>query len=499
MNKKRLFNDEWEFVKLPIGSGISDLESVDTAFTAVDIPHDWLIDQAQNLYESSVGWYRKIWAYKKSESSDLLIILEFEGVYMDSEIYVNGEQIFHWENGYSSFEVELTAYLKEGENEILVRVNHQSPNSRWYSGAGIYRNIWLHTYPATHIVPHGIYISTTKAEDGWIAEVETQIQLNQNTVLQQTIVETHTGRIAAPTQSLFLTAEKEIEKVGNQQFFLKDVQVWDLETPTLYQLRTELLQSGNVICREETSFGFRTIEFLPDRGFWLNGRRCKLNGVCEHHDLGCLGSAYHQAAMRRKIRLLKEMGVNAIRTAHNMPAPGLMELADEMGMLIQSESFDMWERSKTTFDYARFFKTCYEKDVAVWVRRDRNHPSLMMWSIGNEIFDTHVDSHGAEITQNLMEAVRKHDPRGNAAVTLGSNYMPWEHARECADIVKLAGYNYSEQYYEAHHREHPDWIIYGSETASIVQSRGIYHFPFARSVLADEDLQCSALGNSTTS
>ena len=176
-----------------------------------------------------------------------------------------------------------------------------------------------------------------------------------------------------------------------------------------------------------------------------------------------------------------------------------MELSDELGMLIVSEAFDMWERKKTTYDYARFFPQWASHDVASWVRRDRNHPSLIMWSIGNEIYDTHADERGQVITRELMEMVLEHDFLGNAAITIGSNYMPWENARKCADIVKLAGYNYAEKYYDKHHLEHPDWIIYGSETSSTVQSRGIYHFPLSQSVLSDDDEQCSSLGNSSTS
>ena len=193
------------------------------------------------------------------------------------------------------------------------------------------------------------------------------------------------------------------------------------------------------------------------------------------------------------------MGVNGIRTSHNPPAPEFMELADRMGFLVVSEAFDMWERSKTTYDYARFFIDWAQRDVASWIRRDRNHPCVLLWSIGNEIYDTHADDHGQEITRRLVGYVRENDPEENALITIGSNYMPWEGARKCADIVKMAGYNYGEKYYEKQHEEHPDWVIYGSETASVVQSRGIYHFPLSQSILSDEDEQCSALGNSSTS
>ena len=226
---------------------------------------------------------------------------------------------------------------------------------------------------------------------------------------------------------------------------------------------------------------------------------CIQNGVCEHHDLGALGAAFHRMAMRRKMLILKEMGVNSIRCAHNMPAPELLDLADEMGILIVDEAFDMWERAKTPYDYARFFPEWYQRDVKSWICRDRNHPCILFWSIGNEIYDTHVSERGQEVTRLLYDEVRRYDPRGHAMVTIGSNFMPWENARKCADILKFAGYNYGEKYYEEHHKKHPDWYVYGSETSSTVQSRGIYHFPYRQSVLADEDEQCSSLGNSSTS
>ena len=255
------------------------------------------------------------------------------------------------------------------------------------------------------------------------------------------------------------------------------------------------LENGD---KAEYNIGFRDFVFDPEQGFVANGKRVKLHGVCEHHDLGCLGAAFHKKAMARKIATLKKMGVNAIRTSHNMSAPELMDLADTMGMYIVSEAFDMWMEPKTEYDYARFFDEWAEKDVASWIRRDRNHPSVIMWSIGNEIHDTH-EAEGVGLTKRLMGDVLVHDPKKNARVTIGSNYMPWQGAQNCADIVKLAGYNYGDNHYDAHHKEHPDWVIYGSETSSIVQSRGVYHFPLSQPILTEEDEQCSSLGNSRPS
>ena len=203
--------------------------------------------------------------------------------------------------------------------------------------------------------------------------------------------------------------------------------------------------------------------------------------------------------MKRKLGMLKEMGVNALRTSHNMPAPEVLDLCDEMGILVISEAFDMWYRPKTDYDYARFFKEWHEKDIRSWIRQDRNHPSVIMWSIGNEIYDCHADESAPDTTRHLKFEVLKHDPYGNAHITFGSNYLPWEGAKKCAEVLGLVGYNYSEKYYEEHHREHPDWVIYGSETESLVQSRGVYKFPLSEVRLSDVDEQCSALGNCNTS
>lgn len=503
MSLKQPFNANWFFAKLPLDSTLATAAAADeSAWMPVTLPHDWLIYDTENLYENGEGWYRKTWVLPAKEAGRRYS-LRFEGVYMDSSLYVNGQLAGEWKYGYSTFELDITPYIQKGPNEIQVRVVYQSPNSRWYSGAGIYRKVWLLTYPETHLVSDGIYISTKKDGASWDVEIDTEVRFGmcsdappshrlRHTVLDaagQTVARVETG----------LGYESDFTVSVPALLSVADPMLWDMEKPYCYRLKTELLAGDTIIDAEVQTFGFRTMEFDSQRGFFLNGRYVKIHGACQHHDLGCLGAAVNKAALRRQIALLQEMGVNAIRTAHNMPAVELMELADEMGVLIVSEAFDMWERKKTTYDYARFFPDWWKKDVASWVRRDRNHPCLLMWSIGNEIYDTHADERGQELTRLLRDAVRLHDPRTNAHVTIGSNYMPWKNAQQCADLVKFAGYNYAEKYYDQHHAEHPDWIIYGSETASTVQSRGIYHFPLSRSVLSDDDEQCSSLGNSSTS
>lgn len=506
--RERLFCDNWQFLKTGLDSGIDDIQRREEEFAPVCLPHDWLIYDTRKLYEDSAGWYRR--RLTQEELAENLgfqegerVFLRFDGVYMDSTLYINRKKAMEWKYGYSAFGMDITDLLKEGVNELLVRAAHRAPNSRWYSGAGIYRNVFIRVMPVPHLPYDGIYVSTKPCGEDFLLEIETEIAgkeaaCEDKLTLSYTLCDGKGGAEELGIQDGF--REKEGRMVAIKQTVIKKPVLWDVDAPHLYKLKVGLFNKENVLLDEDTvTVGFRTMEFCPETGFYLNGRRLKVHGVCEHHDFGCLGAAFHEEALRRKFRILKAMGVNGVRTSHNMPAKEFMDIADEMGMLIVSEAFDMWERKKTDYDYARFFKEWAEKDVESWVRRDRNHPSLMLWSIGNEIYDTHADTRGQEITKRLVSYVKRHDPKENARITIGSNYMPWENAQKCADIVKIAGYNYGEKYYGAHHKEHPDWVIYGSETASVVQSRGVYHFPYSQSVLADEDEQCSALGNSTTS
>ena len=529
---KRLFNGGWSFWCGEPDLDVSEAGKHLTEFQKVDLPHDWLIADAKNLYRDGCGFYRKIFSMQPKENKRYSLI--FEGVYMDTTIWVNEQQAGEWKYGYSTFEIDLTPFVKAGENEILVSVNFRSPNSRWYSGAGIYRDVWFKETPETYIRENGVYIHTEACEkkvgkepdfllyadteivgDAWDEvrhtlyakreappEIELPFELllgdEMELVEEASPEETYAGSERAD----FCVSETIIFHNTNKNtniYRVKSPRCWDVEHPHLYILKTGLWKDGEIIQEEYSQIGFRSIAFDPEQGFLLNGRKVKLNGVCEHHDLGALGAAFHRAAMARKFRILKEMGVNALRGTHNMTAPAVVELADQMGILMISEAFDMWERSKTTYDYARFFKEWSERDVESWVMRDRNHPCIIMFSIGNEIYDTHVDAHGREITVRLRDLVKKYDYRRNAGITIGSNYMPWENAQLCADEVKLAGYNYGEKYYEEHHKAHPDWVIYGSETSSMVQSRGIYHFPLRASILTEDDEQCSSLGNSPTS
>ena len=486
-----LFNDGWQFCLCDIGTELSALPG--RHWYNVELPHDWLINDTSKLYETGEGWYRRSLPCSAEQLSGR-VLLNFDGVYMNSTLFVNGKEAGSWTYGYSAFEHDITDFLHEGENELLLRVSHQSPNTRWYSGAGIFRDVMLKLRPAAYIGTNGVYIhSAPQPEGGWTTEVETDVVGEASDIRMLLEVFDPAG---ASMGGYGLEAHFD---GGHEKFTASfnstDPELWSVDDPMLYTLKISLYSGSELLdCVNET-FGYRTAEFDPDRGFLLNGEPVKLHGVCMHHDLGALGSALNEAALARQLRIMKEMGVNAIRTSHNMPARQLVQLCDEMGLLVDSEAFDMWEKPKTEFDNHRFFTEHAERDVRSWIERDRNHPCIIMWSIGNEINDT-IDPHGLDITKRLYEYVLKYDPKGNAAPTIGSNYMGDENAQKCSDVVKLAGYNYSEYLYDEHHKKYPDWVIYGSETASAVRSRGIYRFPAELPLLTGEDCQCSSLDNS---
>ena len=478
------FNDGWKFLEAGVDSTLSEVKERLDEFKSVQIPHDWLIYDSEDLYRNGRGWYERDLTIHDKKGK---YFLEFDGVYMDSAVYVNDEKICEWKNGYSAFECDITDQIREGLNRIFVSVTHIAPNSRWYSGAGIYRNVCIRDTDETYIAKDGVYVSSREENGRRIIKIESEIKGRnaQNAVMTCIIKD------ADDSDCL-------IKKINDTDYEIENPHIWDIEDPYLYTLKA-VMTAGEDTDEVTLRFGIRDIIFDPDKGFLLNGRKVKLNGVCEHHDLGALGAAFNKCAMKRKFEILKTMGVNALRTSHNMPAPEVLDLADEMGILVMSEGFDMWYMSKTDYDYSRFFANWHERDIESWIKQDRNHPSVIMWSIGNEILDCHADVNAPQITEHLADTVKKYDPYGNAHVTFASNYMPWKGAQKCADILKVAGYNYTENLYREHHEEHPDWIIYGSETSSLVQSRGVYHFPLSVIKLSDEDEQCSSLGNCITS
>ena len=517
---KQLFNDDFTFAKYSSEASKDELLSGSSAHllsapVPVDIPHDWLIGQVNNLYEDGIGCYRKHFTVPTADRAfgESRFFLRFEGVYMDSRCYINGLEVFAWPYGYTTFEFEITPYLIDGDNELVVTVTYQSPNTRWYSGAGIFRNVWLLGKCDTHLVSDGIYASTEPSCDAMNERgvfpgesaviIDTEISASQyETVLLRQTLRDASGRPVATAESA-LTPNKEEITVCTQTLSVSDARPWDITSPALYELTTELFLPGecaktSVLLDSYTQkLGFRSVRIDPDQGFFLNGRHVKLKGACMHHDLGALGAAVNKAATRRQLLSLLSMGCNAVRTSHNPPSVEFMDLCDELGILVNSEAFDMWELHKTEYDYARFFKDHWKEDVRSWIRRDRNRPSVFFWSIGNEIYDTHGGD-GLRITKELRDAVRAIDYRHHAFVTIGSNYAAWDGAQQCADELEASGYNYLERLYDEHHKKYPHWCIYGSETSSTVQSRGVYHFPADVRLLTFADMQCSSLSNCST-
>ncbi len=479
-----LFNDGWMFAKLPVGSTEADAEKA--SFFPVDLPHDWLIWQADDLYESADAWYRREWNYEPSPDFPVTI-LYFDGVYMDCDVLLNGEVICTHRYGYTAFQVPLTGRLHRGTNILMVHIRHKSPNSRWYSGSGIFRDVTILRLPESHLVPDSLAVKTEIADEEWWLDLTVETEGPEECEFCCDLTDAD-GVVVAQGCGL---REGRLIRAGMR---VPDGKPWSPEEPNLYKLTLHYGKQTEVF-----KTGLRSVRMDPDHGLFLNERNIKLRGVCLHHDLGALGAAFHVKAAKRQLRIMKEMGVNAVRTSHNPPAAAFLDLCDEMGILVDDEAFDMWERSKTEYDYARFFKECAAEDVASWVRRDRRHPCVIMWSVGNEIYDIHADARGAEITEFLVENVRRNDPMHQGYTTFGCNYMPWEGGQRCAQHVEAVGYNYGEKLYEQHHREHPSWVIYGSETASVLSSRGVYHFPIEQSIMSEADRQCSALGNSNTS
>ena len=502
---RELFNDGWAFSEYEIdydlmykdGNPILLIpdqffeDSKTQIYKSVSIPHDWMIYHVNDLYKNSVGFYRKTFNLSEEEIKERHNAIRFEGIYMNSAVWINGNKAGEWKYGYSTFEFDISDLVKKGKNDILVIAVYQDPNSRWYSGAGIFRDITYINLPKTYLISDGIYFSSSpqnpeKLNDEWNIKITTEISGENEEC-------TITHSIISKDGIIFAKFEKDGE------YSVKYPHLWDINDPYIYNLKTELKdKNGKVLDKICQNIGFKYAIFTNNEGFFLNGRHLKINGACHHHDLGALGAAFDKEAQRRHFNKLKEMGVNSIRCSHNPPPSGWMDLCDEMGIMVDNESFDMWEKKKNKFDYSNYFNDWYEKDTINWVRRDRNHPSLIMWSIGNEIYDIHMGN-GLEITKNLYNLIVKNDPNNNGVITIGSSYMTTEGGQECAKYLDTIGYNYSEKLYNEHHEKYPDWKIYGSETSSTIQSRGIYLFPEALYLMTFSDGQCSSLGNCTTS
>jgi beta-galactosidase len=471
----------WKF-HLGDVSGAQATTFDDSSWTAVDVPHDWSVslpfDQSSpGTYQSGyldggIGWYRRSITLPGS-SSGQRVVVQFDGVYMNSTVWLSGTQICARPYGYSSFECDFTSSAKFGASNLLaVKVDNQQPSSRWYSGSGIYRHVWLKTVNPVHVAYTGTRVTTTQVSAA-SATVNIAVTVKNDEASDQSVTVASSLRDASGTEvgkamagATMVTAGKTAEVT--QTVTVTNPKLWSVSSPTLYSVVTTVSAGGAVVDTYTTPFGIRTFAFDASTGFSLNGTKMKLNGVCMHHDLGSLGSAVNYRAIEKRLQLLKEMGANAIRTSHNPPAPELLDIADRLGFLVMDEAFDCWYNGKNTYDYGRFFRQWANTDITDMVARDLNHPGIVIWSIANEVGET---SDSTTVTQ-LMDAIKTKDttrPIGQALAAWAQVDTP---AVALEDVV---GINYAPDRYDSIHTAHPTWKMFASESSSALRSRGIYN------------------------
>lgn len=511
------FDNGWRFV-LADSAQMSKTDYHDTHWRALNLPHDWAVEgdflcsnpsgAGGGALPGGIGWYRKTFNLQKKQGERYFI--EFDGVYMNARVYINGKEVGYRPYGYSSFEYDITPYLIAGRNVVAVRVdNSDQPNSRWYSGCGIYRHVWFTKTADVHVKHWGVHVVANP--DGRIsvtADVESQ------------------GKAYKVRNQVFDAQGRE---VGLK---VRRPHLWSVDDPYIYKVRTQVLVGGKVVDEVWTNTGFRSFRFDAKTGFWLNGKNMKLNGVCEHHDFGCLGAVVNEDAMHRKLVRLKEMGVNAIRSSHNPPAPELLNMCDTMGLIVMDESFDMWHRRKTQNDYARFFDEWHERDLADLILRDRNHPSILMWSIGNEVLEQWSSADADTLTleqanlilnaghdastlakdgetsvntllaDHLADIVRRYDT--TRPITAGCNEPSPDNHLFKGKALDIVGFNYHHQGIKDVPKNFPGRPFIMTESVSALQTTGFYTMPSDSVIKApkewwlpytDPSFKCSSYDN----
>ncbi len=503
------FNAGWKFNRGDV-SGAQAVSFNDSSWQTLDVPHDWSISLSFNsgsaagsgggYLDGGIGWYRKSFTLPQDQSGKRVFV-GFDGVYMNSEVWVNGTSLGTRPYGYVSFEYDITQYVSFGSasNVIAVRVNNNQPNSRWYSGSGIFRNVWLTLLDPVRVAYCGAFVTTPSVSGGSATvSVSTKVRNDSGaskSVTLSTSIADPSGATVATNASQATNVSSASEATVSQSLTVSGPKLWNpwpLGAQNLYVATVRVLVNGTVTDTYRTTFGIRTFAFDANNGFSCNGAAMKLNGVCMHHDLGSLGAAVNYRAIERQMEIMKSMGVNAIRTSHNPPDPALLEVCDRLGLVVLDEAFDCWESTKTSNDYGRYFTSWAHADVNAFVARDRNHPSVIAWSIGNEIGGA-----TATTAQNLRNWVREMD--ATRPVTWGSNSMSNTTYQTIANGLDLVGYNYGAGMYDSHHSAHPAWKMFGSETSSAVRSRGIYKTPTTQNILSGSDTQCSSYDNSVVS
>ncbi|RYD78125.1 MAG: DUF4982 domain-containing protein, partial [Sphingobacteriales bacterium] len=420
---------------------------------------------------TGIGWYRKEFT-APADFQNRVISIEFDGVYKNSEVWINGKYLGKRPYGYSSFSYEISKFLKLGKNIIAVKVdNAAQPDSRWYSGSGIYRNVWLTSTAKVAVSNWGTFVT---ADNSGNVNVQTQIQ--NKTFKLQTIVIRHSiydadGKSVAKTKAQTVKTDTS-GTILTTMLEVKNPTLWSVETPYQYKLVTEIFQNNKLIDSYGTRFGVRSSHFDAEKGFSLNGKTMKILGVCLHHDLGALGAAVNIRAMQRQLEIMKEMGVNAIRTAHNPPAPEFLDLCDKMGFLVMDEAFDMWAKKKTKNDYHLNFPEWHKRDLEDMIKRDRNHPSIILWSIGNEIREQ-FDSTGIVITKELVGIVKNLDA-SRPVISALTEIDAKKNFIYQANALDIYGLNYNHKLYKDFPKNYPGVKFLATETTSALETRGFY-------------------------
>lgn len=482
------FNADWRFHK-GNAEGAERPEFDDTYWRHLRLPHDWAIEgpfdikynaRCGGLPFHGIGWYRKTFSVPGSARGKSVSV-EFDGAMYNAEVYLNGKKVGHRPYGYIGFVCDLTPHLRYGaqENVIAVRLAPEDLSSRWYPGAGLYRNVWLNVKSPLHVAHWGMYITTPAvSKKEATVRIETKIRNDGspcNATIETEIYDASGAQVGAAAQPVVVESATQHALTLSVQ--IANPQLWDVENPLLYRAVTTISSEGKQIDRCVTPFGIRTIEYDAKSGFKLNGRPLRFKGVCLHHDLGPLGAAVSRRATERQLEIMKSMGVNAIRTSHNPPSPEQLEFCDKLGLLVMDESFDVWRMPKVENGYNKYFDEWAETDLRDMIRRDRNHPCVIMWSIGNEILEQGRKD-GWQLARQLTAICHDEDP--TRPVAAGFNNYPGAEKNGLAAEVDIVGWNYKARYYEEVVRNHPDWIQCGSETSSCVSTRGEYHFPMEK-------------------
>ena len=457
MTKKQLFDFGWQFTH----NGKTQ---------SVDLPHDWDIFEGPNAgkgatgtgggwFEAGKGEYRKKFRVKSLELRDKLVKLHFEGVYQKAEVYVNGQKAGQHHYGYTPFTVDVTPYLYKDkrENEVVVKVdNSEQPNCRWYSGSGIYRHVWLETMPTLHIAENGIFITTPEVNaDKAQVQVDVTVQNESQADRNATVV--------VGSAQLMVAVKAGESKTVSTTIFVKNPHLWSPESPTLYEAKVELKEAGTVIDNATAKYGIRSFSFDVENGFMLNGKKVLINGACVHHDDGVLGAMAFDDAEIRKVRQMKEAGFNLIRTSHNPTTRAFLDACDSLGMLVIDEAFDGWRTQKNPYDYSTVIDSCYREDIRAMVQRDRNHPSVISWSIGNEVIER-KDIRVVYTARQMKQAILEWDQTRPVTEALCAWDNDWEIYDPHAEVLDVVGYNYMIFKHASDHERDPKRIMWQTES-----------------------------------